>query len=282
MTEQTDSNSHAHAKGARGARGTELRVVQFHGDEIVTFEHDGAPYVAMRRIVDNMGMAWASQHPKLMAQKSKFNCHDIVTVGEDGKQRDMLCMPVDKLQLWLASINPNKVRDAVIRAKVERYQAESAIALHDYWTKGSALRGDTDGIITGIAPKVMDALGGMVKGILHKQLSAVVPGMVERSLLESGHVVSTDFKPALAVLVDRKVPKRKRRAFSQKVSSRLRRFSTQHGHPQRLSRETGRYLFHVEGIKAWLKDEGERLIAEHIAALAGQGVLAFVKPVKGE
>jgi hypothetical protein len=51
----------------------------------------------------------------------------------------MLAMPVRKLQLWLNTINPNKVAPA-IRPKVERYQAESAIALHDYWTKGAAFR----------------------------------------------------------------------------------------------------------------------------------------------
>ena len=258
----------------------EIRTVEFHGDQIVTFEADGKPYVAMRRIVENMGIAWAAQHAKLQEQHTKFSCHDIVTTGLDGKNYSMLCMPVDKLPLWLATINPNKIRDVAIRAKVEEYQAESAIALHDYWTKGVAIKGDHEGLITGIDPSVMKAIGGMVRDILQKQLKQTVPALVENAMLEGGHVVSTDFKPALEVLKDCKVPSRKRRSFSQRVSSRLRRFSTEECLPLRLSRETGRYLFHVEAIKKWLAVEGSRMIHDHIASLSGQGVLHLVTPPK--
>ena len=56
-------------------------------------------YVAMRRIVENMGLAWQSQHPKLLAQRGKFNCCLMPTVGADGKEREMLSMPVEKLPL---------------------------------------------------------------------------------------------------------------------------------------------------------------------------------------
>jgi hypothetical protein len=106
-----------------------IQTFHFHGDEILTFQRGGEPMVAMRRIVENLGMAWKPQTVKLMAQKDKFNCDDMVTVAPDGKRRAMLCMPVAKLALWLATINPNKITDLVTRAKVERYQAESAVAL---------------------------------------------------------------------------------------------------------------------------------------------------------
>jgi P22_AR N-terminal domain len=91
----------------------------------------------MRRIVENMGMAWNRQASKLLEQQDKFNCGHMLTVGLDGKTRKMVVMPVEKLPLWLTTINANKV-DVAIRPKIERYQAESATALHDYWTKGAA------------------------------------------------------------------------------------------------------------------------------------------------
>lgn len=118
-------------------------------------------------------------------------------------------------------------------------------------------------------------IGGIVKSVLHAQLTNVIPAMVEGAMLEGGHVVSTDYKPALQVLIDKKVPARKRRAFSQKVSARLRRFALETDKPPRLSRETNRYLFHVDTIRDWLAHEGNALIAEHVAAQAGQGVLPF-------
>ncbi len=269
-----------HSDGPARQRLPEIRTISFHGDEIVTFEADGKPHVAMRRIVENMGLAWAGQHPKLLEQRAKFMCHDIMTHDSSGRRQSMLCMPLDKLPLWLATINPNKIRDVAIRAKVEEYQAESAIALHDYWTKGAAIKGDHEGIVTGVDPAVMKAIGGMVKSILQRQLKEAVPAMVEHAMLEGGHVVSTDFKPALEVLKDCKVPPRKRRSFSQRVSSRLRRFSTAECLPLRLSRETGRYLFHVDAIKKWLAVEGSRMIHDHVAAVNGQGVLHLVTPTK--
>jgi len=100
--------------------GRELQTVYFHGDEIVTFEEGGVRYVAMRRIVENIGLDWKSQSVKLMEQKEKFHCGDITTVDAKGRNYPMLCMPVEKLPLWLACINPNKVSETV-RPKLERY-----------------------------------------------------------------------------------------------------------------------------------------------------------------
>jgi hypothetical protein len=117
----------------------ELQTIDFHGDAIVTFSHDGTPFVAMRRVVENLGLGWGSQRQKLADQAAKYQCDDIVTLDAAGRTVPMLAMPVAKLPIWLAAINPNKIPDPVKREKIELYQAESAIALHDYWTKGVAL-----------------------------------------------------------------------------------------------------------------------------------------------
>lgn len=115
----------------------------------------------MRRVVENLGLNWAGQHTKLAAQSAKFNCMDIHTVDAAGRSYPMLSMPVAKLPLWLATINPNKITDAEKRQKIEWYQAESAIVLHDYWTKGVAVRGDTDGLIACFHRSEMRALIGV-------------------------------------------------------------------------------------------------------------------------
>lgn len=117
----------------------EIVSLDFHGDQIVTYQRDGQPYVAMKRVVENLGLNWGSQHTKLAAVAHKFECRDIATVDAAGRVVPMLSMPVAKLPLWLATVNPNKVPDPVKRAKIELYQEESAIALHDYWSKGFAL-----------------------------------------------------------------------------------------------------------------------------------------------
>ena len=109
--------------------------VPFNGQQIITAMAAGVAYVAMKPIVENLGMSWSTQQTKLMKQISKFNCVHMNMVAADGKLRKLLCLPLKKLNGWLFSINPEKVR-ADIRDKLIQYQEECFSVLHDYWTKG--------------------------------------------------------------------------------------------------------------------------------------------------
>ncbi|ENB3377615.1 phage antirepressor N-terminal domain-containing protein [Escherichia coli] len=109
--------------------------VPFNGQQILTAVAAGVTYVAMRQIVENIGIDWTGQSVKLRKMKDKFNCRDISMVAADGKLRKLLCISLKKLNGWLFSINPEKVR-ADIRDKLIQYQEECFSVLHDYWTKG--------------------------------------------------------------------------------------------------------------------------------------------------
>ncbi|EJT9119908.1 phage antirepressor Ant [Escherichia coli] len=111
--------------------------VPFNGQQIITAMAAGVAYVAMRPIVENLGMSWGTQQQKLMKQLDKFNCIHMNMVAADGKLRKLLCLPLKKLNGWLFSINPEKVR-ADIRDKLIQYQEECFTVLHDYWAKGKA------------------------------------------------------------------------------------------------------------------------------------------------
>lgn len=111
--------------------------VPFNGQQIITAMAAGVAYVAMKPIVENLGMSWGTQQQKLMKCLDKFNCIHMNMVAADGKLRKLLCLPLKKLNGWLFSINPEKVR-ADIRDKLIQYQEECFTVLHDYWTKGKA------------------------------------------------------------------------------------------------------------------------------------------------
>ncbi|WP_225375219.1 phage antirepressor N-terminal domain-containing protein [Escherichia coli] len=111
--------------------------VPFNGQQIITAMAAGVAYVAMKPIVENLGMSWGTQQQKLMKQLDKFNCIHMNMVAADGKLRKLLCLPLKKFNGWLFSINPEKVR-ADIRDKLIQYQEECFTVLHDYWTKGKA------------------------------------------------------------------------------------------------------------------------------------------------
>ncbi|HCN5209602.1 TPA: phage antirepressor Ant [Escherichia coli] len=111
--------------------------VPFNGQQILTAMAAGVAYVAMKPIVENLGMSWSTQVRKLSATAEKFNCVHMNMVASDNKLRDVLCLPLKKLNGWLFSINPEKVR-ADIRDKLIQYQEECFTVLHDYWNKGEA------------------------------------------------------------------------------------------------------------------------------------------------
>lgn len=110
----------------------------FHGQQIITAMAAGMAYVAMKPVVEGIGLDWKSQYRKLLNQADKFGCGHM-TIPTKGGLQQMLCLPLKKLNGWLFSINPAKVRDD-IRDRLVRYQEECFTALHDYWTKGSAVR----------------------------------------------------------------------------------------------------------------------------------------------
>lgn len=113
--------------------------VPFHGAELYVVEHNGQPYAPMRPIVEGMGLAWQPQHRKLADSRFESTVTELVTVAQDGKQRKVICMPLRKLPGWLMSIEPGKVKDAAIRARVVKYQSECDDALWQYWNEGIAI-----------------------------------------------------------------------------------------------------------------------------------------------
>lgn len=108
--------------------------VPFYGKSLFVVEHDGEPYTPMKPIVEGMGMDWASQFTK-MRQRFKSTIVEITMVAGDGKARKMTCLALRKLNGWLNTISPNKVRPE-IRERVIQYQEECDDVLYEYWTKG--------------------------------------------------------------------------------------------------------------------------------------------------
>lgn len=110
--------------------------VPFNGQQIITAMAAGVAYVAMKPIVENLGMSWGTQQQKLARNIGKFG-HIHMNMPSAGGIQKMLVLPLKKLNGWLFSINPEKVR-ADIRDKLIKYQEECFTVLHDYWTKGKA------------------------------------------------------------------------------------------------------------------------------------------------
>lgn len=125
-------------------------TVPFHGAELFVVEHNGQPYTPMKRIVSAMGLDWKSQHRKMTANEARWGITELVIpaatmvdstmVGSaDGKTRELTCIPVRKVAAWLTTIEPGKVKNPEVRARVIQYQNECDEVLWQYWNDGVAV-----------------------------------------------------------------------------------------------------------------------------------------------
>lgn len=116
---------------------TDIVAIPFHNQTIQSAEINGEVHVVLRPIVEALGMDYASQSRRL-SEHSWATLVKMTMVGADGKNREMTCVPVRTLTMWLATINENKVNEAA-RPLVIAYQNEVADAIEAYWTKGGAI-----------------------------------------------------------------------------------------------------------------------------------------------
>lgn len=108
----------------------EIIKFDFHGDnlDVIRDEHGGI-HLSLRRMCDNLGLAFQPQIAKLQ-EKPWATITMIVTVAEDGKSREMACLALKSVPMWLATIETSRVAEA-IRPKLERYQCECADCLYE-------------------------------------------------------------------------------------------------------------------------------------------------------
>lgn len=110
-----------------------LVPVPFHNETVYYIEKDGEQYIPVKPIVENLGLNWEPQHRKLVSAQNRWSMIMMIIVAADGKNRDMVCIPLRKLASFLASINPDKVRED-LREKLIQYQNECDEVLYKYWT----------------------------------------------------------------------------------------------------------------------------------------------------
>lgn len=107
--------------------------VPFHGSDLYVVSVGDEAYTPMRPIIDGMGLTYQGQADKLKSRFSKGVME--IMIPTKGGEQTMLCLALRKLNGWLQTISPNKVKPE-IRDKVIQYQEECDDVLYQYWTKG--------------------------------------------------------------------------------------------------------------------------------------------------
>lgn len=85
---------------------------------------EGITYIAMRPVVEGLGLAWKPQYQKLTANREYISViRELKVRGGDGKHRKTICLPRDYLDRWLLSLDVEKIRpEARRRIELSRRQ----------------------------------------------------------------------------------------------------------------------------------------------------------------
>lgn len=113
---------------------TTTELVPFRGAAIEALMHDNRPWAVLRSICGNLGINPDSQRKRLASKdRAPWATTAMMTaVAADGKAREVFCLDVDTLPMWLATIEVSRVKPEA-RDSLVAYQREAARVLRDHF-----------------------------------------------------------------------------------------------------------------------------------------------------
>ena len=169
-------------------------LVAFAGRQLMAVKVNEKVYIALKPICEALGIEWSKQRQAVMQDdvlKTTVALWD--TVGADGKQREMLCLPLDYLNGWLFRIKASHFPESK-RALIVRYQRECYRVLAEHFQAGRTEAAVASAVMERIRAaeltdrrNILKQLGGIMSGY---GLSAAA---VSRLAREAENVVRSDW-----------------------------------------------------------------------------------------
>jgi hypothetical protein len=114
----------------------EQKLVKFYNDEVIAVRaDDGAVYVPIRPVCDNLGITLAGQRERINRDPVLSEAVTSVSVTLTQQAREMLCLPLKFIPGWLFGVNANRVKPE-LRDNVIRYQRECFDVLAEAFLEG--------------------------------------------------------------------------------------------------------------------------------------------------
>lgn len=108
-------------------------VAIVNGISLQVVADDREQLVAVKPVCEILGVDYPGQFTKLKEHPVYGSTIGLCpTVGSDGKEREMVCIPLRFFSGWLFSINPDNVKEEV-REKLIEYQLKCNDILYDYF-----------------------------------------------------------------------------------------------------------------------------------------------------
>jgi phage antirepressor YoqD-like protein len=130
---EKDNNDQSNKKYIIKDNNKSLQCINFYGDEIITIkdEKKNIIYIPLRQMCTNLGLDTNTQLAKVKADPQKWD-QGVIPLTIHGIDYNVICIPIEKLEFWLLSINANRVKPE-LKEKIILYQNECIEVLHEYW-----------------------------------------------------------------------------------------------------------------------------------------------------
>lgn len=109
-----------------------IQSIQFHDQTIQVLQHEGIPYVAMKSIVENIGLDWASQYRRIKNHAVLAQGVVMMTIPSKGGDQQFLSLPLGMLNGWLFGIDIKRVKKE-IQPTLKLYQLECCDVLYNHF-----------------------------------------------------------------------------------------------------------------------------------------------------
>ncbi len=116
----------------------QIATVTFHGTPLTVITHDSLQLVAMKPIVEAIGLQWEAQYKRIQRHPVLKAAMSIMDIPSSGGVQRTACLPLDYLNGWLFGVDVNRVREE-IRDTLIQYQRECYQVLAAYWQKGETI-----------------------------------------------------------------------------------------------------------------------------------------------
>lgn len=128
--------------------------INFHNTTLLVIKYEGLEYVPLKPINDMVGIDWRTTKRAVLNDDNvilygiqQLDAYSVASLGGGSPtQKSNMYILLDRAQMFLARINTAQVRVQGCVEKAEallQLQIEWAKALHDYETKGIAIKPDT-------------------------------------------------------------------------------------------------------------------------------------------
>lgn len=115
----------------------EIVTVNFRGDELYGFRQDDGVFVALKPIVEAMGMDWSAQYRRV--QRDPVLAEGIAIMatpfGRQGGQ-EAVCLKMELVNGWLFTIDSERIPNPEVRDRVLLYKRECYEVLFKHFYKG--------------------------------------------------------------------------------------------------------------------------------------------------